>query len=108
MKAIEHAERIYTVCVQAARDRKTITYREALDKLGYREKVGGHVIRFGLELAWIACAHAGIPSLTAIVVNQATGAPSDGYAVQDWRIDAEAVFAVKSWPTADSIDWDYI
>lgn len=108
MKAIEQAEKIYTVCVQAARACETITYRKVLDLLGYGTKTGGHVIRYGLELAWMACANKGLPSLTAIVVNQATGAPSGGYAVQDWRQDAAKVFAVEDWPTADSIDWDYI
>lgn len=108
MTAIEQAEKIYSVCMQAAKEGKTLNYRDVLNKLGYGPKVGGHVIRYGLELAWMACAYKGLPSLTAIVVNKSTGAPSEGYAVVDWQKDKQAVFAVQSWPIADSIDWTFI
>lgn len=108
MKAIEQAENIYKVCAQAAKEKRTITYREVLDQLGYGPKMAGHVIRYGLELAWIACAHNGVPSVTAIVVNKGSGAPSEGYSVDDWQKDAKAVFSVKSWPSAGSIDWGQI
>lgn len=108
MTAIEQAEKIYKICAQAAKEGNTISYREVLDELGYSQRVSGHAIRYGLELAWIACAHKGLPSLTAIVVNQSTGAPSEGYAVADWQKDKQAVFTVQSWPIADSIDWTFI
>lgn len=108
MTAIEQAVKIYKVCVQAAKEGNIISYRQVLDELGYGPRVSGHAIRYGLELAWIACAHKGLPSLTAIVVNQSTGAPSEGYAVVDWQKDKQAVFAIKNWPVADSIDWPFI
>ena len=108
MKAIEQAKKIYKTCVPAAKEGKVISYREILDKLGYGPKVSGQAIRYGLELAWIACADKKLPSLTAIIVNQSSGEPSGGYSVDDWREDAEAVFACTNWPSADSIDWDYI
>lgn len=108
MTSIEQAEKIYSVCAKAAKEGNTISYREVLDKLGYEPKVSGHAIRYGLELAWMACVHQGLPSLTAIVVNKSTGAPSEGYAVADWQKDKQAVFAVQRWPVADSIDWTFI
>jgi len=108
MTAIEQAEKIYSVCVAAAKESNTLSYRDVLDKLGYGPKAGGHVIRYGLELAWIACSHEGLPSLTAIVVNKSTGAPSEGYAVEDWQKDSQKVFAVRHWPDVDSIDWTFI
>ena len=108
MTAIEQAERMYSICVEAAKEGITISYREVLDKLGYGPRAGGHAIRYGLELAWMACAHEGLPSLTALVVNQSTGAPSEGYAVADWQKDKQDVFAVRRWPVADSIDWPFI
>jgi hypothetical protein len=108
MRAIEQAEKIYTICAKAAKEGNTITYQQVLSGLGYKGKIGGHAIRYGLELAWIACLDKGLPSLTAIVVNQASGAPSDGYSVENWRQEADAVFVVKKWPPVDSIDWEYI
>lgn len=108
MKALEQAKKIYKISVTAAQQGETITYKKILDQLGYGLRVSGHAIRYGLELAWIACSNEGLPSLTAIIVNQSTGAPSEGYSVTDWKRDAEAVFRIKEWPEADSIDWEYI
>ena len=43
------------MCVRAAQDGKTMTYREVLDELGYEPQVSGDAIRYGRELAWMAC-----------------------------------------------------
>ena len=108
MKAIEQAKKIYEFCAPAAKNGTRITYREVLEKLGYGPNVSGNAIRYGLELAWIACVDAGVPSLTAIIVNRSSGRPSEGYSATDPKKDAMAVFAYKHWPPVDSIDWEYI
>ena len=109
MKAINQAQEIYGLCVEAAQAKSFLTYRRVLHRLGYNSNVGGHAIRYGLELVWIACAKEGLPVLTSIIVNQATGEPTkSGYDVPDWRKNAEKVFAHKEWPNVDAIDWDYV
>lgn len=108
MDCLQQAVKIYEVCICQAKLGKTITYREVLDRLGYEKRVQGHTIRYGLELAWIACAHSKLPILTSIVVNQGTGEPSDGYSVTNWEKDAQEVFNHKEWPHVDDINWDYI
>jgi hypothetical protein len=109
MNCTRQAKKIYEVCVVNAKGGKTITYREVLDYLCYKVGVPGHAIRYGLELAWIACAHTNLPILTSIIVNYATGEPSaSGYPVADWEKDARKVFNHKEWPHVDEIDWDYV
>ena len=109
MNSIQQAKKIYEVCVLNARAGETVTYREVLKFLGYDEGVPGHAIRYGLELAWIACSHNNLPVLTSIVVNNATGEPSpSGFSVPDWEKVAQEVFKHKHWPHVDEIDWDYI
>ena len=109
MNSIQQAKKIYEICVLNAKAGKTVTYREVLDHLGYAAGVPGHAIRYGLELAWIACSDTKLPVLTSIVVNDATGAPSpSGYSVPDWEKDAQKVFNHKVWPRVDEIDWDYV
>ncbi|NBS16636.1 MAG: hypothetical protein EBT06_09720 [Gammaproteobacteria bacterium] len=109
MKSLDQAIKIYECCVVAARKKKTLSYRDVLDFLGYASGVQGHAIRYGLELVWIACAHANLPLLTAIIVSKSTGEPnSDGFSVDDWRKDAQLVFEMESWPESGEIDWDYV
>ncbi|MCK4347587.1 MAG: hypothetical protein KAW47_03130 [Thermoplasmatales archaeon] len=109
MDSIQQAEKIYEVCVLNAKAGKTVTYREVLKYLGYDEGIPGHAIRYGLELAWIGCAHNKLPILTSIVVNDATGEPSpSGFSVPNWEEYAQKVFEYKDWPHVDKIDWDYI
>ncbi len=108
MTAIEQAAMIYTFSSQAAKAGKTVTYRDVLDYLGYGPGVSGQAIRYGLELAWIACSYMGIPSVTAIIVNQSSGAPSEGYSVEDWERDAQQVFSQDNWHPSDEIDWNYV
>lgn len=109
MDCTQQAIKIYEVCVKNAKLGKTLTYRDVLDYLGYGQRVQGHSIRYGLELAWIACAYSKLPILTSIVVNQGTGEPSaNGYSVADWEKDAQKVFNQKEWPHIDDIDWDYV
>jgi hypothetical protein len=109
MDCTQQAINIYEICVKNAKLGNTLTYRDVLDYLGYGKRVQGHSIRYGLELAWIACAYSKLPILTSIVVNQGTGAPNaNGYAVADWEKDAQKVFSQKEWPHVDDIDWDYV
>lgn len=109
MDCTQQAIKIYEVCVKNAKLGKKLTYRDVLDYLGYGKRVQGHSIRYGLELAWIACANSKLPILTSIIVNQGTGKPSaSGYSVADWEIDAQKVFKQKEWPRVDDINWDYV
>lgn len=109
MDCIQQAKKIYEICVTNAKYGKTLSYQDVLQYLGYKKGVPGHAIRYGLELAWIACAHTRLPILTSIVVNQATGEPSeDGYSAPNWEKDAQEVFNHKQWPHVDDIDWDYV
>lgn len=109
MNSIQQAKKIYEICVLKAKTGKTVTYQEVLDYLGYNIGTPGHAIRYGLELAWIACAYSDLPILTSIVVNNASGAPSSsGYSVPDWEKDAQKVFNHREWPSVDVIKWDYI
>ncbi len=109
MDCTQQAIKIYEVCVKNAKLGKKLTYRDVLDYMGYGKRVQGHSIRYGLELAWIACAYSKLPILTSIVVNQGTGEPSaSGYSVADWEKDAQKVFKQKEWPLVDNIDWDYV
>lgn len=65
MNCREQAKKIYELCVSRANaTKKTMTYGEVLNALGYEKKVSGHAIRHGLELVLIACADSGLPDLT--------------------------------------------
>lgn len=109
MDCTQQAQKIYEVCVINAKRGKTLSYREVLDYLGYGKRVQGHSIRYGLELAWIACTYSKLPILTSIVITQATGEPNSvGYSVANWEEDAQKVFNHKEWPHVDDIDWDYV
>uniref|UniRef100_UPI00405635D1 hypothetical protein n=1 Tax=Candidatus Electrothrix sp. TaxID=2170559 RepID=UPI00405635D1 len=109
MDSIQQAKKIYEVCVLAAKEGKTITYREVMKYLGYNEGVPGHAIRYGLEIAWIGCSHYKLPIITSIVVNDATGEPSStGFSVSDWKEFAQKVLDRTDWPPVDEIDWNYI
>ena len=109
MKSIEQAIGIYELCVEAAEKQETLSYKDVLNHLGYEPGVPGHAIRYGLELVWLACADAGLPLLTSIIVSQSTGEPNpDGFTVKDWREDAKRVFEHESWPTPNEIPWEYV
>lgn len=109
MKSIEQAKKIYQFCIVSAKKGKTTSYGDVLNYLGYGSNIPGHAIRYGLELAWIACADMSLPIVTSIVVNQATGEPSaDGYPVKSWESDAQDVFNRDKWPSVDAIDWDFV
>ena len=106
--SIEQAKRIYELCVASARTEKTLTYGEVLDSLGYKPGVSGHAIRYVLELTLIACANLGLPQLTSIVVNQATGRPSEGGYIGLWEEEAQSVFNHQEWSYVDEVDWEYV
>lgn len=109
MNCIEQAKKIYEICVVNAKAGKLLTYREVLDYLGYKARVQGHAIRYGLELTWIACLDSNLPKLTSIVVNQTTGRPTEsGYPLATWEDDTQIVFNRQQWPPIDDINWDYV
>ena len=109
MKSTEQAVRIYERCVEAAKKKGTLSYRDVLDHLGYGSRVQGHAIRYGLEIVWIACADAGLPLLTSIVISKSTGEPNlDGFSVKNWKEEAERVFNHESWPRPNEIPWEYV
>jgi hypothetical protein len=106
MRSIEQAKKIYEICVTNAKAGTTLTYGEALTYLGYPRGVSGNAIRYGIELAWIA--YSNLPILTSIVVKEATGKPSTGYPLDNWKNDTKRVFNQQEWPLIDDIDWDYV
>ena len=109
MNSKEQAKRIYVLCIAKAKLKKTLTYGEVLLSLGYKMGLPGYTIRYGLELVLIACGYLGLPMLTVIVVDQASGKPSaGGYAGSSWDKDAERAFNHKKWPDVSEIDWVYI
>jgi hypothetical protein len=110
MHSKEQAKKIYEICVDKAKakDKKMLTYREVLDYLGYGPRVRGDAIRYGLELTAIACAYSNLPILTSIVVMEATGRPSTGYPLENWKNDTQKVFNQQEWPPVDALDWDYV
>ena len=108
MDSIEQAQKIYDLCVGAAKMVKTLTYREVLDHLGYKPRATGNVIRSGLKLAGKACAENKLPKLTCIIVTKASGRPAKKYKKELWEKDVKMVFDYKDWPSVDDIDWQYI
>ena len=109
MNCIEQAKKIYEICVVNAKAKKFLTYREVLDYLGYKPRVRGHAIKFGLELTWIACADANLPKLTSIVVNKTTRKPTEsGFPHATWENDTQRVFNHQDWPSVDGINWDNV
>jgi len=108
MNCIEQAKKIYTICVESASAKSLLTYQDVLAALGYK-LCGGHVIRYGLELAWIACVDFGLPSITSIIVNKQTQKPTaSGYPIETWSDDVDAVFNFTIWPDVEEIDWIYV
>jgi hypothetical protein len=108
MDSIEQAQKIYALCVGAAKMGKTLKYREVLDHLGYKPRATGQVIRSGLKLAGKACAEKKLPKLTCIIVTKASGKPSKEYQPELWEKDVKIVFCHKDWPSVHDIDWQYI
>jgi hypothetical protein len=80
MNAIEQAEKIYPLLVQAARERTTFTYGEINRSLGYKHNASGHAIRPGMDLIVLYCFEYGSPQLTSLIVNKKSGKPTEGYA----------------------------
>ena len=107
MTCREQASAIYKLCVASAKKKQTLRYGEVLDALGYPKNVPGHVIRYGLELLLIACAHLGLPILASLVVNASTGSPSPPPPGKSWDDEINKSFAHDNWPPVDEIDWDH-
>ena len=109
MICVEQAKKIYSICIEKASTGSTLTYKDVLSFLGYGGSVSGQVIRYGLELTWIACSYSKLPNVTAIVVNKSSGLPSaSSYPINKWSEDVQEIFAYEVWPTVNDIDWQYV
>ena len=83
------ALQIWQILIGKAHNRQTVTYGMLADMLGYRSagimsQMLGHIMYY--------CSKHGLPSLTALVVNQDTGVPGEGLTVADLNAEREAVF----------------
>ena len=81
---------IYPILIGAAHNRQTLTYGMVADLLGY-EGAGVLDRQLGLLMYW--CDDHGLPPVTVLVVNSATGLPGVGLMkLDDLHASREAVF----------------
>lgn len=91
MKLEERAQQVWQVLIGAAHHRQTLTYKMLSDAIGMG---GARFLGRPLDLVQAYCQQAGLPPLTAIVVGQRSGKPSEGFtAVEDVDAEREGVFA---------------
>src|SRR5690349_21563097 len=84
------AMQVWQILVAVAHERRTLTYGDVADLLGFE---GAGVLAQILGLIMIYCKDNGLPPLTILVVNQQTGIPGEGLTtVQDLPRDREAVY----------------
>ena len=83
LNAIEQAQMIYPMLVQAASKKTTVTYNEVNRALGYKKKASGQIIRFGMDIIVLYCKEADHPQLTSLIVNKGSRVPTGGYAYGD-------------------------
>jgi hypothetical protein len=62
--------------IRKTTDRKTLTYGELAELMGY-DRRAGHTLSRQLGIVGHYCLQNGLPTLNAIVVNQNTGEPGD-------------------------------
>ena len=78
------------ILVAAAHDRRTLTYGNLADLIGFE---GAGVLAQILGMIMTYCQRNDIPPLTILVVNQDTGLPDEGLTtIQNVNQDREAVF----------------
>lgn len=90
MTRYQRASQIWSLLVCAARERKTYTYGNVADILGF----GGAGVMAPLLgcIMWF-CEENDLPPLTVLVVNQDTGLPGEGLStLEEVNEDREAVF----------------
>ncbi len=86
------AQRIWLILVafvssptRKSTDKKTITYGELAELMGYPDKRAGHTLGRQLGIIGQYCRLNDLPTLNAIVVNQTTGAPGEDVLLRDGR-----------------------
>ena len=85
MRREQRSLQIWSILVCAARDRRTYTYGDLADILGFG---GAGVMGPMLDPIMRLCRDRGLPPLTVLVVNGTTGKPGDGI-VLDGQAAAE-------------------
>jgi len=94
MNRSERAMQVWQILIAVAHERRTITYGEVADLLGFE---GAGVLAQILGLIMIYCQTNELPPLTVLVVNQGTGLPGEGLTtVEDLPRDREAVYR-QAW-----------
>lgn len=89
MTVAERAVQIWQLLIGAARVRQTLTYSMVADAIG----MGAGTLAQPLELVMGFCDRNGLPPLTVLVVNQATGRPGAGLStLEELNRDRERVF----------------
>jgi hypothetical protein len=83
------ALQIWLILIGAAHDRRTLTYGGLAKMLGFK---GAGTLAHPLGHLMHYCRQNGLPPLTVLVVNQATGLPGEGLTETDLNADREAVF----------------
>ena len=99
---------IWLILIGKASNRQTLTYGQLSELLGF-EGAGtlagmlGHVVYY--------CQQNDLPPLTALVVNQNSGRPGEGYPGTDPDLDREAIFSFDWYgiypPTVDELSKAY-
>jgi alkylated DNA nucleotide flippase Atl1 len=90
MTRYQRASQIWSLLVCAAKDRKTYTYGDIADILGFG---GAGVMAQILGCIMWFCEENNLPPLTVLVVNQETGLPGEGLTtLEEVNKDREAVF----------------
>lgn len=96
MTSERHALQVWALLVCAARDRRTYTYGDIAETLGWRKEVDGLRVVGPLNLVAEYCSAHGFPPLHVLVVNAKSGQPGEGF---DQYIDIdeqrEAVFRFR-------------
>lgn len=86
----QRASQIWSLLICAARERRTYTYGDVANILGYG---GAGVLSQTLGLIMTFCRNNALPPLTVLVVNQETGLPGEGLtALEELNQDRESVF----------------
>lgn len=91
MTKYQRASQIWALLICAARERKTYTYGNTADILGFGS---ARVMTPFLGCIMRFCTENNLPPLTVLVVNQKTGIPGDGLStLEEVNGDREAVFS---------------
>ena len=90
MTRYQRSSQIWSLLVCAAKERKSYTYGNIADTLGFGG--AGTLAQFLGPIMWL-CEDNGWPPLTVLVVNQGTGLPGDGLStLENVNEDRERVF----------------